>query len=422
VSREKDSRWKFGDAMFDERTLQLSVGGKAVELERKPAEVLRCLLARAGEVVTHADILNAAWPDRVTGESVLKKCISRIREALRDDDHAVVETVHGQGYRLAIPVETENPTRIVMHTRSEIRVAAVLIVDIANTVGLRTQLGDKVAGRRITQLLETVVETARAHGGELIKSYGDDVMAIFEDNPVPAAARVAILAQKHAAEAGLQLYAGLHYGEVEFRQTMGHPDALGLTVNIAARLHKLTEGVPGRIFLAEELAMALPANLQLRAGRFGTRELKGLGTINVWTLDWQDNLVSAVDTTTMQAQPSAIRPQTLALRHAAQDLRVTARERNCVVGRGKTANLRVPDPEARISSTHLLFEFSAGRWFVQDVSRNGTWMRDGKSNEETLLPYCKQIMLPAAGGLSLGRPFAEDPDGRFDVSFTVKPD
>src|SRR5579859_6900828 len=49
--------WKFADAQFDERSLELTVAGAVVELERKPLEVLRVLLQRAGEVVTHDELL-----------------------------------------------------------------------------------------------------------------------------------------------------------------------------------------------------------------------------------------------------------------------------------------------------------------------------------------------------------------------------
>src|SRR5882724_8846879 len=113
-----------------------------------------------------------------------------------------------------------------VHANSEVRKCAALIVDIAGTVALRAQFGDDAAGRRIRTLLETIIATAHQHGGEFIKSYGDDVLAIFERNPIPSAATVAIKAQQLAQEAGLQLYAGFHFGEIEFRQTMGHPDAL----------------------------------------------------------------------------------------------------------------------------------------------------------------------------------------------------
>lgn len=417
--------WKFADAQFDERSLELTVAGEVVELERKPLEVLRHLLQRAGEVVAHDELLDAVWPGRIVSESVLKKCVSRLREVLRDDDHAIVKTVHGYGYRLVSPVEIVAAKSTVLlspqfnrHAAAETRHCTVLIVDIAGTVGLRSRLGDAAAGRRIRHLLDAIIATARQYHGEFIKSYGDDVLAIFEQDPVSSAARVAIAAQRLAADAGLQLYAGLHPGEVEFRETMGHPDAVGQTVNFAARLHKLTEGAPGRIFLAEDSIGLLSPELRALATRYGNRELKGIGTVSIWTLDWHDSATTTETVLTVEPVGS-IESATLLLRHGADAVRLLAEHGSRFVGRGKDCALRVVDPESRISSTHLLFEHSAGRWFAQDVSRNGTWLRDGKTGEESLLPYCTKAMLPRSGLLCLGRAFADDGEGRFVVSFEI---
>jgi adenylate cyclase len=303
-----------------------------------------------------------------------------------------------------------------IHANPEVRRCAALIVDIAGTVALRSQLGDAAAGVQIRQLLEAIIAAAREHGGDFIKSYGDDVLATFQRDAVASAARVAIRAQQLAQAAGLQLYAGFHAGDVEFRQTMGHPDAIGLTVNIAARLHKLTEGAPGRIFLVEESLAGLTPDLRSRATPYGVQDLKGIGPLPIWTLEWRDD--GAVTRVTVPASRPA-EPQSLELRHADASLRIEAPRRSFAVGRSKECALCVPDPEPRVSSQHLLFEFSAGRWFVQDISRNGTWMRDETTGVESVLPRGRQLALPARGTLSLGRAAADDPDGHFRVSFVI---
>lgn len=100
-------KWRFDRCVFEESTLELSVDGVLVELERKPMEVLRHLLRHAGEVVTKEEIHAAVWPGRVLSDTVLTKAVSRIREVLRDDAQAMVKTVHGYGYRLIAPVRIE---------------------------------------------------------------------------------------------------------------------------------------------------------------------------------------------------------------------------------------------------------------------------------------------------------------------------
>ena len=293
-----------------------------------------------------------------------------------------------------------------------IRECTVLIVDVADATQLRARIGEAAAEQRIRQLLDRMIATANSRQGHFIKSYGDDVLAVFEGPAISAAVDAAIACQRLAADAGLELYAGLHAGPVEFRETMGHPDAVGLTVSVAARLHKLT-GSPGRIFLAEQWVDALTPALRERAKLYGPRELKGVGMVDVWTVDWRD---STMETRVVPVAAAAPPPASLVLRHGPRVLRLVEL-RSYVIGRGAEAALCVPDPEPRVSTAHLQLEHSATGWFVQDISRNGTWLRDRATGDERQLPHISRIMLPRAGELCLGRPFASDARREFTVTF-----
>jgi DNA-binding winged helix-turn-helix (wHTH) protein/tetratricopeptide (TPR) repeat protein len=100
-------RWHFAGAIFDERTLELLVNGVDAELERKPLEVLIYLLERAGEVCTKDEILTGVWPGRILSETVLTKCIGRLREVLGDRDQDIIKTAYGFGYRFIASVHVE---------------------------------------------------------------------------------------------------------------------------------------------------------------------------------------------------------------------------------------------------------------------------------------------------------------------------
>jgi len=100
-------RWHFANAVLDDRTFELTVDGAEVEIERKPFEVLRFLLQHAGEVVTKDELLAGVWPGRFLSETVLTKCVGRLREVLRDDDQTLIKTVYGYGYRFMAPVRIE---------------------------------------------------------------------------------------------------------------------------------------------------------------------------------------------------------------------------------------------------------------------------------------------------------------------------
>jgi class 3 adenylate cyclase len=318
---------------------------------------------------------------------------------------------HAPGRALAAARGLDEPGAFLAEAST--RDCAVLIVDVADSTKLRTKIGEGAAEQRIRQLLNNIIATARSRRGEFIKSYGDDVLAVFDGYSVAAAADAAIAAQRLAANVALALYAALHAGPVAFRETMGHPDAVGLTISVAARLHKLP-GAPGRIFMAEEWIEALTPALRQRAKLYGPRELKGVGMVNVWTLDWQDSTMET-QVVPQSAMPVAS-PLSLTLRHGATTVRLSE-HRSFVIGRGVESTLCVPDPEPRVSTTHLQIEHSATGWFAQDISRNGTWLRDRGTSEERQLPHISRVMLPRAGDLCLGRPFADDPKRQFTVSF-----
>ena len=99
------SRWRLADVELDEATLELRRGGQLVAIERKPLELLMWLLRHPGEVITKEELFDALWADRVVTESVLTKCVAKLRQALGDDSQNMLKTVHGFGYRLVAPVE-----------------------------------------------------------------------------------------------------------------------------------------------------------------------------------------------------------------------------------------------------------------------------------------------------------------------------
>lgn len=94
--------WRFGDAVFDEGRWTLTVDGQRVNLENKPLKLLRELLIRPGTVVRKDELLDAVWPGVTVVEGSLTTAMNKLRRALGDRDGAIIETVPGIGYRLAI--------------------------------------------------------------------------------------------------------------------------------------------------------------------------------------------------------------------------------------------------------------------------------------------------------------------------------
>lgn len=100
--------FRFGECCFESRSLELRVRGELIKLEPKPLELLQHLLQHPGEVLTKDELLQALWPGRIPSESVLTKCVAKLRQGLRDEEQTLVKTVHGIGYRLMASVQTES--------------------------------------------------------------------------------------------------------------------------------------------------------------------------------------------------------------------------------------------------------------------------------------------------------------------------
>lgn len=102
-------RFRFGLFEFDAATLQLRREGILVRLQSQPAQVLGCLIERAGQVVSREDLCKAVW-DRdtfVDFDRGLNFCISQLRSTLKDhsEQPAYIRTIPKSGYQFIAPVE-----------------------------------------------------------------------------------------------------------------------------------------------------------------------------------------------------------------------------------------------------------------------------------------------------------------------------
>lgn len=96
-----------GEWLLDARGNELRRGSEVVRLERKAIEVLVCLAARPGEVLTREELLERVWPGVVVGDDTLTQAVIKLRRALGDEarDPRYIDTIPKRGYRLIAPVD-----------------------------------------------------------------------------------------------------------------------------------------------------------------------------------------------------------------------------------------------------------------------------------------------------------------------------
>jgi class 3 adenylate cyclase len=120
--------------------------------------------------------------------------------------------------------------------------ATVLFTDIVGSTERATRLGDRRWRELLTvhdQLTRRLVEESH---GQLIQTTGDGMLAAF-DGP-GRGIRCASVLRDELRRLGLQIRAGLHTGEVEFRD--GH--VRGIAVHIAARV--MAAAGPGEVIIS----------------------------------------------------------------------------------------------------------------------------------------------------------------------------
>ena len=108
--------------------------------------------------------------------------------------------------------------------------ASVLFTDIVDSTRRAAELGDSEWRLLLNQHDALAERQIARHGGRLVKTTGDGVLATF-DGPARSV-RCARAISEGARALGMEIRAGVHTGEVELRGD----DIAGIGVNIAARM------------------------------------------------------------------------------------------------------------------------------------------------------------------------------------------
>jgi DNA-binding response OmpR family regulator len=91
---------RHGDLEVDIRTCRVTLAGRVIELTRKEFDILACLTADPGRVMSRQQILEEAWDAHWYGPmKVLDVHVASLRRKLGIP--GMIETVYGRGFRLA---------------------------------------------------------------------------------------------------------------------------------------------------------------------------------------------------------------------------------------------------------------------------------------------------------------------------------
>jgi adenylate cyclase len=191
-------------------------------------------------------------------------------EQFRGEDLAAL-LVHVVGLQLRAAVWR----RMALDTAPDLAVA-IGFADLAGFTALSADLEPDRLAAFVGEWEEIAYDTAAQHGGRVVKTIGDEAM--FAGLPAQVA-RIAVALRDTARDRGLPpVRAGLAAGMVVSRDG----DFYGPVVNLASRL---TEIAPTGVILASEaLHDDLSSDATLRWAPEGTRELRSIGPVRVFSL------------------------------------------------------------------------------------------------------------------------------------------
>jgi len=102
--------FKVGDLLVSPRLNTIGRNGTTNRVEPKAMQVLTCLAAQPGKVVSKEDLIETVWAETHVTDDVLTGCISALRRAFEDNPRtpAFIQTIPKSGYRLIAPVSAVN--------------------------------------------------------------------------------------------------------------------------------------------------------------------------------------------------------------------------------------------------------------------------------------------------------------------------
>ena len=103
------TRFHIGGLVVDIPSHRVTLHGKPISLTPTEFRLLEHLLKHAGIVLTHSQLLTAAWGFAYSDATeLLKPAISRLRQKVEEDPShpTLIQTVHGVGYRLVLAQAT----------------------------------------------------------------------------------------------------------------------------------------------------------------------------------------------------------------------------------------------------------------------------------------------------------------------------
>ena len=276
------------------------------------------------------------------------------------------------------------------------RQTTVLFADITGSTRLYETAGDSRAVEEIAVCMQMLRDAVEAHGGRVVKTMGDAIMALFSTPNAAAAAAARMQTDVESLPAvgsrKLGLRVGFQSGPVIQREN----DVFGDTVNLAYRLHE--QAVKGQVLTSDDTVSLLAPVIRSATRHLYPVPVKGKAEeVELFELLWEQNadITDVAQTVSLLRSPQA----RLRLVHRGQDIVRRRGSESLMLGRDQTCQLVIADHKA--SRQHCTIERRQDKFMLRDHSTNGTFVTvDG---ELEVVLQREEFQLRKNGWIALGQ-------------------
>lgn len=285
----------------------------------------------------------------------------------------------------------------------------VVFADLTGSTGVFEALGNAKATETVTRLTNWIGQVCQSHGGRVVKTLGDGVLAVFPDGP-SAVDAVVELQRNHQKRIvnwpprlRMRLQVGVACGEIV--EVDG--DCYGDAVNVASRLSDLSGA--DQIWVTDTVIDQLPTGTNVRFRGLGAVNIRGKQEARVlFRIEWQEEVMSEFFTApaSLEQLPARGEAQSGQIELAWLDEHAKFRSAELPIHLGRVSDADFVVNDQRVSRIHAKIEWRNGTFVLVDASSYGTWVRFNGS--ETELPLRREeCVLHGEGEIALGAPFSD---------------
>lgn len=279
-----------------------------------------------------------------------------------------------------------------------------MFADVSGSTHLYEVLGDARAFAAINGCLDILRRLTVAHSGRVVKTIGDEILAVFPDavSAVQAACEMQLVvsAQAPIDNTCVAIRIGFHFGPI--LESSGDGDVFGDTVNIASRMAEIAKAK--QIITTGTTVAMLPPIMHTSTRTLNALSIKGkTDDIEVREVIWQES-----DEMTMMVGntfTSKTADRSLQLIHQGDQFIVDTEHPFITIGRDEQTDIVIQDRKA--SRMHARIELRRDKFVFVDLSSNGSYILIKGESEIQLRR--EEFVLRERGSISLGHSYKNDP-------------